>query len=74
MSPVPSGTLERALRKGIGVCNTYRAHLEYFEELAKAAPELEEAVNTLRVKLEHLDRLCRTGLSLTKPTDNTPTE
>lgn len=71
---IPSGTLERSLRKGMGVCNTHRPHLEYFEELAKAAPELDELVTKLRVKLEHLDKLCRAGLLLTRDGLNQETE
>lgn len=71
---IPSGTLERALRKGLGVCNTYRPILEYFEELAKVDPGIEPSVEQLRIKLEHLDRLCRAGLNVANGSANASSE
>lgn len=69
MSPVanvPNGALERALQKGLGCCNSHRPAIEYLEQLATVCPEIEPLVAELRLKLEHLDKMCRTGLGLTQ--------
>lgn len=59
---IPSGTLERALQKGLGCCNSLRPAIEYLEHLATACPEIDPMVTELRIKLEHLDAMCRKGL------------
>lgn len=59
---IPSGTLERALQKGLGCCNSLRPAIEYLENLAVACPEIDPMVTELRLKLEHLDKMCRVGL------------
>lgn len=64
---VPNGSLASALRKALGTCNACRTQIEYYEELAKAAPEIDPQVTELRMKLEHLDQLCRTGLLMNRP-------
>jgi hypothetical protein len=62
--PIPSGAIERALKKCLGTCNSTLPQLEYFEELAKVDPALDPLVTQLRIKWEHLDRLARTGLNI----------
>lgn len=60
---VPTAALQKSLQKGSGVCVNLLSQVEYLEELAKAAPEIEQDVARIRLKLEHLDMLCRTGLN-----------
>lgn len=60
----PSGQLIRALEKGLSVVNTHRPAVEYLEELGRVDPGIAEAVERARAKLDHLDKLCTTGLNL----------
>lgn len=69
-SNVPSVELQRALQKGLGCCNSVAQQVEYFEQLAQACPELDPLVSELRLKLEHLSKLCRTGLGMTGATQS----
>lgn len=55
--------LKNALTKAAAECNSQLPQLEYLEALATAHPAIGEAVNELRIKHEHLSRLCRVGLS-----------
>lgn len=58
----PTPALQKALQKAQACCNNNLNAIEWYEELAKAAPEIDPAVVELRLKHEHLDRLSRVGL------------
>lgn len=59
---IPSTDLLKALQQGLGCCANVLPKIEYFEQLAATCPEIEPMVAELRIKYEHLDKMCRAGL------------
>lgn len=68
----PSTALKRALLKAQGNVNATAPHVEYFQALATACPEIQPAVDDLCLCHAHLDQLCRVGLGQGQP--QTPNE
>ncbi len=58
----PSPSVQRALNKALGDCTSMLPQLEWLENIAKTCPEFDPRCTALRVKWEHLTRLCRAGL------------
>lgn len=65
---VPSETIRRTLAKALGECQAILPQLEYWEALAKTLPEIDPVVTELRIKWEHLHKMCKCGLGI----NNTP--
>ncbi len=68
---VPSRPLQTALTKALACCNSQEPQIQYLEDLAKVAPELDDAVTQLRLKQMHLDALAREGLRAVTALDGT---
>jgi hypothetical protein len=60
---VPTGALHKSLVKAQGTCVTCGPQIEWLEEMAKVEPAIDEQVNELRLKHEHINRLSRVGLN-----------
>jgi hypothetical protein len=60
--PVITPALEKALKKGLGVCSDKLPSLEYLKQLAKANPSIQDAVDELEIKHAALEQICRAGL------------
>lgn len=59
---VPTPALHKCLTKALATVNTMGPQINWLEELAKVCPEIEQDVNDLVLKHEHLDRIARVGL------------
>lgn len=59
----PSQALQSALTKALGTCTSCAPQIEYLEQLAQHAPEIDQQVTELRILHDHLDKLARVGLS-----------
>jgi len=60
--PPATAGLEGKLTKALATCRGCEPQVSYLESLAAVAPEIEQDVARLRIKLEHLRQLATVGL------------